>query len=89
MPKGTTQSYYDKNPAAKAKKAAYDKEYNKKTVKDRVARNAARRALIKAGKVKKGDGKDVDHKNNNPRDNRPSNLQVMSKSKNRAKANNK
>jgi hypothetical protein len=85
MAKSKTQQYYDKNPDAKAKKAAYDTEYNKKTVKDRVARNAARRALIKAGKVKKGDGKDVDHKNNNPRDNRRSNLSVMKKSRNRAK----
>lgn len=31
-------------------------------VKNRVARNAARRAAIKAGKVRKGDGKDVAHK---------------------------
>jgi hypothetical protein len=82
---GKTKSYYDKNPKAKAKKAAYDTEYNKKTVADRVARNAARRAMDKAGKVSKGDGKDVDHKNGNPQDNRKSNWKVMSKSKNRAK----
>jgi len=31
-------------------------------VKNRVARNAARRKAMKAGKVKKGDGKDVAHK---------------------------
>jgi 5-methylcytosine-specific restriction endonuclease McrA len=30
-------------------------------VKNRVARNKARRDAIKAGKVKKGDGKEVDH----------------------------
>jgi hypothetical protein len=30
-------------------------------VKNRVARNAARRAALKAGKVKKGDNKDVAH----------------------------
>ena len=53
--------------------------------KNRASRNAARRAAEKAGKVRKGDGRDVDHKNMNPRDNRKSNLQVMSKSKNRAK----
>lgn len=82
---GKTKAYYDKNPKAKAKKAAYDTEYNKKTVSDRVARNAARRAMEKAGKVSKGDGKDVDHKNGNPKDNRKSNLKVMTKSKNRAK----
>jgi hypothetical protein len=80
-----SKDYYDKNPKAKAKKAAYDTEYNKKTVGDRVARNAARRAMEKAGKVSKADGKDVDHKNGNPQDNRKSNWSVMSKSKNRAK----
>lgn len=53
--------------------------------KNRASRNAARRAAEKAGKVRKGDGRDVDHKNMNPKDNRKSNLQVMSKSKNRAK----
>ena len=53
--------------------------------KNRASRNAARRAAEKAGKVRKGDGRDVDHKNMNPRDNRKSNLQVMDKSKNRAK----
>jgi hypothetical protein len=30
-------------------------------VKNRVARNKARREAIKAGKVKKGDGKEIDH----------------------------
>lgn len=80
-----SKDYYDKNPDAKAKKAKYDTEYNKKTVGDRVARNAARRAMEKAGKVSKGDGKDVDHKNGNPQDNRRSNWSIMSKSKNRAK----
>lgn len=30
-------------------------------------------------------GKEVDHKNGNPRDNRPSNLQVISRHANRAK----
>lgn len=47
-----------------AKKAAYDKAYNAKPeqVKNRVARNAARKELMAEGKVSKGDGKDVDHK---------------------------
>lgn len=49
----------------------------------REARNRARYAMMKAGKVKKGDGKDVDHKNMNPKDNSPSNLRVVSKSANR------
>ena len=37
-----------------------------------------------AGKVRKGDGKDVAHRNGNPRDNRKSNLKVVSASKNRS-----
>ena len=53
--------------------------------KDRAARNAARNAAMKAGRVKKGDGKEIDHKNFNPRDNRPSNLRVVSRKVNRSK----
>lgn len=62
------------------------REYNSKasSKKDRASRNAARSEAMKAGKVRKGDGKDIDHKNSNPRDNRKSNTQVMSASKNRA-----
>lgn len=52
--------------------------------KRRAARNAARKKMQKAGKVSKGDGKDVHHRNSNPRDNRSSNLQVTSRSKNRS-----
>ena len=61
--------------------------YNSKpsSKKDRASRNAARRVATKSGKVSKGDGKDIDHKNMNPRDNRKSNLKVVSKSANRAK----
>lgn len=51
----------------------------------RAQRNSARAKMEKAGKVRKGDGKDVDHKNMNTANNSTSNLQVMSKSKNRAK----
>lgn len=40
---------------------------------------------MKAGKVHKGDGKEIDHKNFNPRDNRASNLRVVSKTVNRKK----
>lgn len=54
--------------------------------KRRAARNAARRKLIKAGKVRKGDGKDVDHRNGNPFDNAVSNLKPKPKSKNRSYA---
>lgn len=53
--------------------------------KRRAGRNKARREAIKAGKVKKGDGREIDHINYNPRDNRPSNLRVVSKKVNRTK----
>jgi hypothetical protein len=52
-------------------------------------RNAARRKMIAAGKVRKGDGKDVAHKNNNPKDNSSGNLAVQSKAKNRSFPRNK
>lgn len=70
-----------------AKKAAYDKAYNARPeqVKNRVARNAARREMMAEGKVSKGDGKDVDHKK--PLDqggsNTKSNLEVKSQTANR------
>lgn len=78
-----SKKYYDKNPKAKVKKKKYDTKYNKKTVKDRVSRNKARRIMKSKGVNVKG--KDVDHKNGNPKDNRTSNLRVISKSKNRGK----
>ena len=67
----------------------YASEYRKyqkqqKQKKDRASRNAARRVMLKKGKVTKGDGKDVSHKNGNPRDNRPKNLTVERRSKNRS-----
>jgi len=66
----------------------YKKEYTnyhgKREQKDnRNSRNKARRIAILAGKAVKG--KDVDHKDGNPRNNAISNLQPMSKSKNRSK----
>ena len=54
-------------------------------VKRRAQRNAARREMEKAGKVKKGDGKDVDHKDMNTAHNGKSNLRVQSAAKNRAR----
>ena len=54
-------------------------------VKLRMARNRARAAMERAGKVSKGDGKDVDHRNMNPMDNSAGNLRVQSKSANRAR----
>lgn len=52
--------------------------------KRRAERNASRRKMEDAGKVRKGDGKDVDHRNHNTGDQSAKNLSVMSKSKNRA-----
>lgn len=68
----------------------YKKEYRDfqgtpTQLKRRAERNAARRKMESAGRVRKGDGKDVDHRNHNTRDNRPSNLRVMSKSANRSR----
>lgn len=53
--------------------------------KRRASRNAARHLLAARGVVYKGDGKEVDHKNMNPKDNRFSNLKVVSKKVNRTK----
>jgi hypothetical protein len=51
----------------------------------RAERNAARRKMEKAGKVRKGDGRDVDHKNMSTSDNSMKNLRVQSRSENRAR----
>jgi len=51
---------------------------------ERVARNKARRHMIKAGKAHKGDGMDVDHKDSNPLHNTASNWRVISSSKNKS-----
>jgi|TARA_R100001224_G_scaffold78099_1_gene48478 hypothetical protein len=53
--------------------------------KRRAGRNAARKKMAAAGKVKKGDGKDVHHKDGNTLNNKRKNLRVESKSKNRAR----
>jgi len=50
--------------------------------KRRAVRNAARRGMMRDGKVRKGDGKDVDHIGG--MHNAPSNLRVLSKSTNRS-----
>lgn len=61
-------------------------KYNSKPeqVKRRAQRNAARRKMEAAGKVRKGDGKDVAHKDNNPHNNSAKNLAVQSPAKNRS-----
>ena len=67
-------------------KKEYARYHSKPTQKkNRASRNAARRAMIRAGAAAKGDGKDVDHKNRNPLDNRLSNLRMVSKSRNRSR----
>lgn len=50
--------------ATATKRSKQQRKYNSspEQKKNRAARNKARRAAEKAGKVKKGDGKDVDHK---------------------------
>jgi hypothetical protein len=55
-----TAKYYKDNPKAKAKKDAYQKEYNKKPeqVKKRVELNKVNRDR---GTYGNGDGKDYDH----------------------------
>ena len=68
----------------------YRKEYDTyhgkaEQVENRSSRNKARRKVKDAVGKDKIRGKDIDHKNGNPKDNRKSNLRVMSKSKNRSK----
>ncbi len=76
-------------PSSKNYKRDYKQEYKNQhssaaAKKKRASRNAARKKMEAAGKVKKGDGKDVDHKNHNANDNKKSNLRVQPKSKNRS-----
>lgn len=65
----------------------YDKKYeaSEEQKKRRAARNAARRRAIATHGKSALKGKDVDHKNGDPLDNRPSNLRIESKSKNRGR----
>lgn len=75
-------------PSSPGYKRDYKTENNYKKkpeqVKKRVQRNAARRKMEAAGKVRKGDGKDVDHKNGKTSNNSMSNLRAIPKSKNRS-----
>lgn len=68
-------------------KLAYQKERNARPEekRKRAMNNAARRDAMEKGLVRKGDGKDVDHKVPLDRggSNAPSNLRVVSASKNR------
>jgi hypothetical protein len=72
----------------------YKKEYKNYHSKDdqkkrRASRNKVRRAALRKGKVTKGDKKDIDHKDGNPKNNKKSNLRVVSRSKNRSFPRNK
>lgn len=76
--------------AGATKDSIRQRKYNSSPLqkKRRAQRNAARREMEKAGKVRKGDGKDVDHKSHKATgklNNSKSNLRVMSRSANRAK----
>lgn len=73
------------------RKRNYDHEYASyhstlEQKKNRAMRNAARREMEKAGRVSKGDGKEVNHKRpiRAGGGNAKANLEVTSKSKNRA-----
>lgn len=97
MVRVSLSTYFRKEPnlpSSKNYKRNYKQERakNGSSVKEK-ARNAARKraryALEKAGRVKKGDGKDVHHKDNNPKNNKKSNLKVVSKKKNRSFPRNK
>ena len=71
------------------RKRNYKREYEQyhgkpEQIARRAGRNQARAKMEKAGAVKKGDGKDVSHDDHNTKNNKRSNLTVMSKSKNRS-----
>jgi len=61
--------------------------YHKTTTqkKRRAQRNKARRQAIKEGRVVKGSTTDIHHKDGNTKNNKKSNLKVVSRSKNRSR----
>ena len=74
----------------KPTKAQYDKYYkkhhaSKEQMKERAARNKARRQAIAEGKASKGDGTEVDHKDRNPLNNSRKNTRVVSRKFNRSR----
>lgn len=91
MKKGSGAYWYTTSTGKRKRtKSGIKHEYQKfqsstSAIKDRSSRNSARRSAMKKGLVKVHDGKSVDHRDSNPRDNRPSNLKVMSRSANAAR----
>ena len=75
-----------KTSASASKRSKQQRKYNSSPTqkKRRAQRNAARRKMEKAGKVRKGDGKDVEHKDKNTANNSSKNIVVRGRSKNRA-----
>jgi hypothetical protein len=63
MAKSRTQQYYDKNPDAKKRKAAYDALYNKDP-KQRKYRSELNKANRESGTYGNGDKKDMSHTKN-------------------------
>lgn len=65
----------------------YDREYQARPeeVKKRVARNKARRMMIRKHGEAALAGKDIDHSDGNPNNNSNNNLKIMPRSQNRAK----
>jgi hypothetical protein len=61
-----TAKFYSNNPSSKAKKDAYNSEYNKKpsSVKKRIELNSINRKSQAAGKTRVGDGLDKAHTKN-------------------------
>ena len=55
---------------------------------ERSARTVARKRANASGRTQKGDGREIDHINSNPKDNRSSNLRVVSRKTNRSKKEN-
>lgn len=55
---------------------------------ERSARTVARKQANVSGRTHKGDGREIDHINSNPKDNRSSNLRVVSRKTNRGKTEN-
>lgn len=64
--------------------AEYKYQGRPSQIRRRSQRNAARRKMVKAGRVRKGDGKDVGHRNGLDDGNSFRNLAVQSRRKNRS-----